>query len=408
MIIDYAILFAFPPLALFYFLVGLVYNPSKWRKYIPAFFFFLFIIICAFTLKHGTNKDLIRYYESLYLAKQLTLPEISQFFDDGLYVMHFIYWGLGRLGVPQLLPALSITIVMLSVTYITCDLAEHYNSVKSIKFVLLFQLLLLPFMYVMETVRSGMALALIILLAYLDIVKEEKNLFVFIGYLACIFIHHSAIFLILFRIACSLPEKIKKVLLFFPVLTMPTIYYLQEIIYRFNLVQYQFFVKLSSKALNYSTNEYTAYGLAAENSLYFLLLKTTMSVEAVLMLIIVFYLLKSGIIEEQRQRSFLYFFSLINLFVLAIVPMPVPLYWRFAAAGYACCGAYMMPVRKHYKCLPLAIKIVYLSLWLCTIPSLVFQIRWTYTYIDSILDWGADILLTNMYTVLFEILTNIL
>ena len=77
MLLTYAVLFSFPPLLLFYAISGLYYNPSKWRKYIPAFLFFVFIIICAFNLKDGTNKDLVRYYEWLDLSSKLSLAEIT-------------------------------------------------------------------------------------------------------------------------------------------------------------------------------------------------------------------------------------------------------------------------------------------------------------------------------------------
>lgn len=408
MLLTYAVLFSFPPLLLFYAISGLYYNPSKWRKYIPAFLFFVFIIICAFNLKDGTNKDLVRYYEWLDLSSKLSLAEISQYFNDDLYVMHLIYWVIGRLGIHQLLPALSITIVMLSVTYITCDLAEYHGSFKSIKYVLLLQLMFLPSVYVMETVRSGLAYSLIIILAYLDMVKGKKSIFIILGYFCCVFIHHSAVIFIVLRIMCMLPVAIKKLLIFFPLLVMPMVYYLQDFIDTFGLGHNVFLAKFVHKALVYSTNEVTAYGMYAEKALTMFFLKIVMTTEAVLILVIVFYLLRNNVVKEKRHQSFLYFFGFINLLTLAMVPMPVPIYWRIASAGYACCGAYMIPVRIYYNRLPFVIKLAYKTLWLCAIPSLIFQIHWIPTYIDSYLSWGCEILMTNYYTVLIDVLKNLL
>ena len=84
--------------------------------------------------------------------------------------------------------------------YITCDVAEEYNAQSTIPAVIAIQGCMLPFFSIISNVRNVTAFSLIVLAVYLDTVKKKRNPVVLILYILPVFIHSSAIILVLLRI----------------------------------------------------------------------------------------------------------------------------------------------------------------------------------------------------------------
>lgn len=406
-LLFFAMILACPPLCIFYAVLGFIMSPKNWRSYLPFFIYFIFMIVCALELgPQASNKDLIRYYVAMDTASSFSSFEsYFNYYDRLDYSMMVLYWILGNIGVHQFLPAMSISIVIFTMCYITCDLAEHNKRFDLIKYILLYQLMLLPFMYVMETVRSGMAFSLVVLMAYLEIVKNRRDWWIYFVYLLSIFIHNFAIVLVVARFACSFPKLFGKSILLLPMVVSFVITFLYSYINIFS--GNAFLSTFIFRTYQYLTADNNAFVLGTQNNLFFIMMKITMFFEAVFALLISYYIMGKDFIKEKKHKFFLLYFNIINLLALSIMPFPQPLYWRFTSAGYSCCAALIIPFEQNYNRISSFIKITYYILLLFAIPSLILQLRWIPTYTDYV-NWCSSIFLTNIYTVFYKVVTSII
>ncbi len=400
------IILCIPLLSFIYSIFGFCKKPKKWKRYIPFFIYFIFIVICSFTLRNGSDYDLVRYYQAEAVASQMSCLEAIEYPNNNLYVINFLYWLFGNLGIPQLLPAFSISVVMSVVVYITCDLAEQYEMLHLIKFIVPYQLMILPFMDVMVTVRSGMAFALAIFLAYLEIVREKRAIWIYIGYIACILIHPFSFVFVLFRIVAVLPHVIGKTMIILPLFLSVGILFIYENVWSI-VRSYPFLQLIIQKAYGYMTSTNSTYGVHAEGSGFFLANKIIMCTEAILMIVMVYYLLYKPIVVERKYVSFLLFFNMINILALSMMPAHSPMYWRFTTSGYACVGAFIIPLIKEYRRACVPIRLLFYALGMTAIPAFLLQAYWTRTYTDSFITWGTDFLTTNIFTVFYQVMVNL-
>jgi len=406
-VLFFLLLLMCPPLSLIYAIVGFLWDARKWRRYLFFLVYFFFMFITALTLVENSNYDLVRYYQYMDQAAGLSFLEALNFRNDNLFTMNVLYWLFGRMGYHQLLPAFSVSIIVFSLGYITCDLAESQKAWHLVKYVLLYQFMVMPLMYNMEVVRSGLAFCLITLMAYLDIVKKKRKLWIYLVYIACVFIHNAALLFIVFRLVCLLPKSVRKIALLFP-LVVGTL-----ITFAFNHLElfsgYKLLYTIIRKANVYFYKD-IGYALNTMNNLYFKRLKFVMVAEAVLMVVIAAYFMfviskrRSQIIELSKpEQDFLMFFTSINIAALSIITAPSPMYWRVTTAAYCCCAIYMLPTIRNYRVLPALVRVSYWGLWLLAIPALYLNLRRILSYPDNFITWLEDSLLTNIFTVFFRV-----
>ena len=403
-VVLYAGCFLIPPFSLLYAIAGLSFDSKRWRKYLLFLIYFFFILICTLELKEGGNKDLIRYYQLMNEAAELSFRQAFDFQHDGQYTANILYWIFGRLGFPQLFPAVTLSVVLLSMAYITCDMAEERGSLQFIRVVLLYQFMILPMMYVMETLRTGLSLSLIVLMAYLDLVKKKKALWIWLIYLACIFIHFYAIVFIVLRIMAELPRALLKMMIVLPLVITTIITVAYGYIDRFN--SNPFITSIIYKAYNYYTNSGTEYALGTASNAYFFRLKIVMGVEALLMIIMSFYYSSKESKEREENKKFLMYFAMICILSLSLIGFPNPIYWRFEAAGFCCCSAIMLPVLERRERIPTPIMLVFVALWLLAIPALYLNLRWGITYAENNFEWLGNTFTTNVFTIAYKMITQ--
>ena len=406
------LLLVFPPLSLVYSVTGLIWDARKWRRYLFFLIYFFFMLICALTLVEDSNYDLVRYYQYLDQAAGLSFSEALNFRNDNLFVMNFLYWIFGQTGYHQILPAFSISMVLLSLCYITCDFAESQKAWHLIKYVLLYQFMVLPLIYNMEAVRSGMAFCLITLMAYLDMVKGMRKLWIYLVYIGCVFIHNGAILFVVLRLICLLPKSVKKVIILAPFLAGAIITFLYSHVELFS--SNKLFYTAIRKANTYFFAN-ISYASHIKNNLYFKRLKIVMLVEAVLMVVIAMYYIfaqskswSQRIHLSEKEQDFLIYFTGINITSLSIITLPTPLYWRLTTAAYCCCALYMLPTITNYKTIPILIRLSYWLLWLVAFPALYLNLRRVLVYPNNIFIWFGDSLLTNIFTVLYRIISHVI
>lgn len=340
------------------------------------------------------------------VASGLTFKQALNFHNDGLYTINILYWVFGKFDFPQLLPAFGLSVILFSMSYITCDMAEEREAWQHIKIVLLYQFMVLPIMLVAETFRSGMSLSLIVLMVYLELVKGKKAPWIWFVYLACIFIHNFAILFVALRILVELPRNVLKLMVVLPFITGPII--IAAYGYIDSFYDNPFLHAIVYKTYNYFYNPTTGYALGTMNNMYFWRLKVVMGAEAILMIIIAYYYSSKESKEKDNCKKFLIFFAMICLVSLAIISAANPLFWRFEAIGFCCCAAIILPMHDKKSNKPKPIIYSYLILWLLALPALYLNLRWSITYAESNVAWIEDTFVSNIFTVAYHVFCNIL
>lgn len=425
-ILLYLILFLSAPMALCFSVVGLTVNPSNWRRYLPGYIYFFFIGAYVYMPIATSNNDLPRYLEKIAQSGEMTIPQVIKYFDDGLFAENLFFWLIGRLGIPHFAPAFTTAVIYLIASYITCDTAERYHSVSSIKYVLLIQTMMLPYASIINNIRNVFAFSLIILAAYLDLVKGKRNGFVLLLYGIGCLMHLSAIVFIVMRLICNRFQKFFWIVMLIPFFFSSAILFIYEhrSSFSFGGVVGNGIQKMINKMYVYLTDADSKYAILARNSISHRVNRLIMMIGVLLLGILIYYYITeiqkknkqmnirvSGkqynfakLLGIQSESADIYMFiGLIAVMTLSCNAFAIPNYWRFAAAFYVASGVIFVPCIKNYNALPFIYKLVLIASVCISGPGLFIQIWRAHSSVDFI-TWGRNIVFQNIYTILWDLL----
>ena len=100
-----AVLLLSAPLSIAVYLLGIAYRPKLWKKY--TYLLVLSLAAIAYAYKPYGSPDLERYFEQLAECAKRSLSEVFALYGDSLYLRSILFWVLAKLGLGQLLPALT-------------------------------------------------------------------------------------------------------------------------------------------------------------------------------------------------------------------------------------------------------------------------------------------------------------
>lgn len=395
------------PLALLTSIVGLWKSPSKWRTFLPIYIYVIFVGAYCYAPLQGSNVDLVRYFPEIEIYGRMTLAEAFLYNNDILYARDLLFWLCGHLHVIHLVPAITTSVVYSVAGYITCDVAERYDSRRYIGIILLFQFMMLPYVSIINNVRNVFGFSLIIIAAYFDIVKDKRPLWVWLFYAAGSLMHLSCFILIVFRILSRFSKKVFEIVLIVPFIFSSLVYLIYDYSYIFsfggsfgNSIQ-----TIIRKLYRYMTNTTTVYAIKAATSQTYIMNRMIMMVGVVLALILIYYGIRYKKSLFRDDLRFYAFAGMIAMMTLASNVFAVPNYWRFAAAFYIVIGIMLIPLLSNYRELPLLIKAI-TSLSLTLGPLGLFIQYWQMRGYDF-KGWGISILFTDYITILFDIFKGI-
>lgn len=391
------------PLALMLSTIGLWKNSHKWRTYLPMFVYVLFIGAYCYTPMNGSNVDLVRYFPEIEAYGQLTLKEALTYNDDILFARDILFWICGKLQVPHLVPAITTATVYGVAGYITCDTAERYNYINHIGLILIVQFFMLPYFSIINNIRNVFGFSLIILAAYLDIIKKRKGIFIWFCYVAGGLMHLSCFVLVVFRVLCKLAEKMFEVLLFFPVVFSSIIFFIYN-----NRALISIGGSLGSsiqliirKLYIYLTNSSSAYALKVLDSRAYMANRLLMMAAVFLGLVLIYYGIRYNKSYFHDDKRFYVFSGMIAMMTLANNVFVLPNYWRFAAAYYVVFGFVIIPFLTKIGESNLLVKLLTKSTIAIAPLGLLIQL-WQVRGFDF-KGWGLDMLLTNYLTIAFQV-----
>ena len=394
--------------------------------------YILTVALLAYNFIPDASSDLTRYFELLDYYSTMSIREAIEATSNGLYVMTFLMWAISKTGCYGLMPMMTASAVYGVGAYITCDFAEQKGQCKMIPMLLLIQFFFLPLTNIFNNVRNVFAFALIILAVYRDIIKQKRNLLTIILYIAPIFMHTSAIVLVILRFIAPFVKQLKE-------LFLVGVFFVSSLIsYAINHISLVSWSRILTNAIlkseRYSSDAYleTAWGAKVAGSLYFRLCYLMTMFFAVLIIILYFRILRSSELSEIRtdknmqitgaehprgtilqwtikalqahETVFINYGFLIAITVLGCSVFNAPHYWRFAVALTLPLGAMLVVVMERYGDMEIilyrllvGVAVISLFLWLWRIP-------WR----STLKEWMIRFLLNNPYRIIYEIIRNLI
>ncbi|MCI9534774.1 MAG: hypothetical protein HFG53_08185 [Lachnospiraceae bacterium] len=403
------LLMTISPVALISSLFGINYNYSKIKYYLPLLVVALSLI--AYQYVPMQSNDLLKYYHTIEIVGEMNLLEAIDYLEDGLLIKNFLFWILGKTGMPQMLPMITAAIVYGVMFYISYDCAKEYCCQQDLFKILIIQFFSISFFGQLGTVRSCIAYAIVILAVYLDLYKRKRNLITYVIYIIPCFIHITALLLIGIRLLFYISNHIRKIAII-GIMSLSTI----ELISRsdfsriFGGYGQLFFAKWDYYVHKGGTSAWDIY---IDHNLGFQVYKYIMLFLILILLYMYFYIkrrykrmyLKSGHVYDYNTFEF----CLCVVACLTIIFMHGNNCERFISAAIIGSGSILAPIfGKHnffYKNKNLSV--VKLCMVFALIPIVVYHVhidKWS-------VDWkniSLSFLNNNIYLLLFRLLENLL
>ena len=407
MLVSALVIGLISPIAMIFSIFGLWVNPSKWKFYLLLLVYSIFVVSYCYVPMEGSNSDLMRYLPEVEQYGKLTLQEAFHYHNETLYFRDILFWLFGHLGMPRLAPAFTTATVYGIAGYLTCDVAEQYHRREYIGFILLIQSMMLPFVSIICNVRNIFGLSLIVLAAYLDIIKKNHKPYVWVLYLCGILMHLSCFVLVIFRLLSRFAKSLFEVVLIIPLVFSSIIIILYQYREKFRIggALGDTIQTIIRKLYNYLTNTDAAYSIVSTTHRSFILNRWIMTTGMVLCIVLIYYTIRINKKVYKGNLQFNAFAGCIASLTLANNVFSMPNYWRFAAVFYVLFGVIYIPIYSKKNKMPILIQ---LDMYICILIApigLLLQF-WDTRHYDF-MGWFVRCFQTDYLTMLYEILIGV-
>lgn len=334
-----------PPLGIIGGLFGVYKDYKKWKCYV--FCMALGIASIAYCYIPKGDPDIIRYWDFVEKLKTLSFYKavnIDMHGDENLYVYTAFAWICAQIGDVHLLPACSVFIVYYVGFYITCQIGKDYRIKRStVILYLIFIILALNFYGVVNNVRNVCAFAIVSIAVFREAYQKKRDPLTLLLYVAPVFIHTSAVLIILIRIAAQFTGKLK----FIMFLLVSNIMIIIDLAFSvFNRIGSGNFViviikNMVIKAHLYFHNTTSMWGSEVQKSLSYRIDRYLNIIFAFIICIFIFmckekykkhdrlisiFPLKTNESKGEFLNNYVF---LLALATISCLPMIMPEYWRF-------------------------------------------------------------------------------
>ena len=345
-----------PPLGVPLFFFGIKGDRSNWRMY--AFILALSMGAFAYCYTPVYNTDLTRYFDFINSLSDLSFIEASNnelygSNGQGLYIFTTACWIAAKLGDEHIIPALSVFIVYYIGIYVSLRVAEDNNSsTKSVFHFIVFFLLTCNFFAIVNNVRNVLSFSIVFFAAFRDIYQRKRNLLTLSFYILPVFIHPTAVVLILARLFLNIAGKLKYVLILLTVLAHPILGLLYPLVSQGSnsrVLSYIYFV--IAKAYHYFYDAGSEWSMAVQQSKSEFLLRllyVSLTIIIVLLSLILLNHYKRDKLDAHRNAKITILLFCMGMITVACIPMVRPEYWRFAAVVILFSGCIYFPLLNLY------------------------------------------------------------
>lgn len=399
MAILYGMLIAtMSPLLLMLSLIGLVKSPRQWRIFSAGYV--VCIAMIAYSWVPQSTPDITRYFSMLDKCSSLTLLEVNDYFNDGLFVKNFVFWIIGHLGDVHLLPAISTGTVYGIASYITCSCSEKENKTRYIPIIMLVQFLSLPFFSITSNIRNVLCFALIMLAAYRELYQGKKNIITLILYILPCFIHSGGWILIGIRLISMLAKSFRWIAV---VVAFGVPWVINFFHKRIALIPNQSLVRMIRTAYAYLNETDSVYARSVASNIGEILSRDMAMLMAVIIVGYIYLHMK----WSKEKNLYLAFEFLVGSAVIGFNAFTVPHYWRLAVALMIGIAPVLLLTIDKFRAKRYLYKSILGTIFLVSILQFYLQLKTTRGLVDY-KQLLSDIVLNNIYVVFFKIVKGII
>lgn len=346
-----------PPVGFILSLVCLTKDFKHWKTYV--FCIAWFFANLAYCYDPTVITDLTRYKEYAGSLENVSLFDAltagDKFASGKVYGFVIICWIISRTGDLRLLPALSTFCVYYIGLYITCRIGYDTSvKKKNINKYIYFILLTVSFYGIVNNVRNIFAFCLVSMAVFREFYEKKRNWLTIFLYVFPVFVHISALVLVLIRFCFKLTKKMKLLMilmtLFVPgmlnILSARIGSYSSNIL--INIIQ-----RMIISGNNYFVNADAEWAQTVQTSGSQALQKI------VYMSVALIFVIASLTLQKRKKRYSLifnnhsndvdvyadYVFYLVIL-TLSCLPMVMPEYWRFISVTVLCGSSIMLQYQR--------------------------------------------------------------
>ena len=392
----------FPLLCLFIAVIGLIRDPANWRRY--GAFFVYFIFIAAYSYEPTGTPDLVRHFEYIEQCAHLTFSQTIRNYNSFMPIESFMYWSCAKLQMPHLLPGLAALCIYSVLFYITGTTAEYYHKVSKIKYIILLQLLMLPFISIISNTFNILSFALVSYSVYRDVVERKRNVLTYAIYVIACLTHVAGLVLVLLRILIS-PAKKHKILVVLGLFLVSTIInYSFQNLSKINLGFFGAILRLLISRVYWYLNDplQSEYSIRIAKSLAQRIDRYTMCSLAILFMVRLYQIHD----EDEKRNNFATFIFMVCSLTLAMFPATTPQYWRSAACTMIMVAAIVLPnIHERYRIQVIANRAFFWLLPVYMVMGLALQI-WNSRYIIDYGQVASGVICTNIYSILYRFVVN--
>lgn len=346
--------------ALFVPLLGLplgiigMYGDKKHQKVYIVCISLAFAAV-AYGYQARSETDIVRYWGMVgdYMTRNISLTEAfaSGFYgagsEENLWFMNILLWLASRIRDQRIIPALSAFFVYYMSLSMTCRFCEDAGpGRKQMIFYILFSLTALNLYAITNNVRNVLAFLMIAYATFYDVYLHKRNAGVWMLYFFPVFIHTSAVVVLILRLFIRPIRKFKIAGLAVVAFLYPVLEILNKLAGRMT-GSLAFAGGAIIKAYRYFNDTSSEWGLEVQASGSEKVFKIVYI--AIALILCVLWILTErkkvkGILplattEKEKELCLMNNFTFyIGLMAIACAPMLRPEYWRFSATAIALGG----------------------------------------------------------------------
>lgn len=355
-----------------------------------AFCFALFMAAFAYSYIPYGSPDLVRYFDYVEQLKGLSLSEAlgtSMRGESHLTVFAVMCWLVEKLGDPHLLPAFTVFVIYFIGIYVTCTVAKDLKvSSQTLAAYIAFILLCPNFYAITNNIRNVFVFSIVGLAVFRDCYQKKRDIWTVLMYIVPIFIHATALIVVLLRVVILLTGKYKFISFMLILAVKPLV----DLVYSFvGYIPNSSVVALAARdaitrAYRYFNDTNSAWGLIVQNSGSQRAMRYLYIALAIIICVNAAVLSRRKLwkkIEKDvaivsysvKIKRIIDFAFTLGLMTIACAPMLTPEYWRFVSVLILFSGPIYFVSKRYVK--DKAFRFLNQSIFIFILPCMVLWMR---------------------------------
>ena len=294
----------------------------------------LFMASLSYSYIPLTETDLTRYFQIIENTKYAGFLDTINFntYNHFIpYTFNFLFWICNVIENSHFLPFFSTFLVYYISLYLTFSYTDNNVSYKKLVAYYIVIMLCYNWQALANNIRNITAFLIIGCAVFRELELKKKNIWTYILYVIAVFLHPTAIVLIILRIGLVIRNKIKFALVGLIIFAQYFVAYAYNVLY--NYISFAPLKQAIFLANKYFSDTNSSWGLVVQNSIVQRAIRLLSFILAGLFILLYF---RNNKIKTKFCDSYMQQFGFyLALLTLACAPILTPAYWRFSYCSIA-------------------------------------------------------------------------